>query len=196
MGNLIIKGKGGAGNKLILQDQAGAAVLTTNDTGILLHTKTSAPATPAEGQFYYNSTNKIAYVYDGTAWRALNEAIWAGGTNDTFSTYGSYRVHTYLTSGTFTPSVAGEIDILLIAGGGGGGHSQQGHQGGGGGAGGYILRESVSVIAQAYTIAVGAGGAGGGSATVAGTAGTDSTFGYNADNAEIRAQGGGGGGSR
>ena len=33
MGNLIIKGKGGAGNKLILQDQAGAAVLTTADSG-------------------------------------------------------------------------------------------------------------------------------------------------------------------
>ncbi len=33
MGNLIIKGKGGAGNKLLLQDQAGAAVLTTKDSG-------------------------------------------------------------------------------------------------------------------------------------------------------------------
>ena len=33
MGNLIIKGKGGAGNKLIIQDQAGAAVLTTADSG-------------------------------------------------------------------------------------------------------------------------------------------------------------------
>ena len=36
MGNLIIKGKGGAGNKLILQDQAGAAVLTTADSGATL----------------------------------------------------------------------------------------------------------------------------------------------------------------
>ena len=33
MGNLIIKGKGGAGNKLIIQDQAGGAVLTTADAG-------------------------------------------------------------------------------------------------------------------------------------------------------------------
>ena len=33
MGNLIIKGKGGAGNKLIIQDQAGGAVLTTADSG-------------------------------------------------------------------------------------------------------------------------------------------------------------------
>ena len=36
MGNLIIKGKGGAGNKLILQDQAGGAVLTTVDSGAAL----------------------------------------------------------------------------------------------------------------------------------------------------------------
>ena len=36
MGNLIIKGKGGAGNKLILQDQAGAAVLTTADSGVTI----------------------------------------------------------------------------------------------------------------------------------------------------------------
>ena len=36
MGNLIIKGKGGAGNKLILQDQAGGAVITTADSGATL----------------------------------------------------------------------------------------------------------------------------------------------------------------
>ena len=40
MGNLIIKGKGGAGNKLIIQDQAGAAVLTTADSGAPLGTST------------------------------------------------------------------------------------------------------------------------------------------------------------
>jgi len=40
MGNLIIKGKGGAGNKLILQDQAGGAVLTTADSGATLGNST------------------------------------------------------------------------------------------------------------------------------------------------------------
>ena len=52
MGNLIIKGKGGAGNKLILQDQAGAAVLTTADSGATIANATLvAPAlgTPASG---------------------------------------------------------------------------------------------------------------------------------------------------
>jgi len=45
MGNLIIKGKGGAGNKLILQDQAGAAVLTTADSGATVANATLASTT-------------------------------------------------------------------------------------------------------------------------------------------------------
>ena len=52
MGNLIIKGKGGAGNKLILQDQAGGAVLTTVDAGATIHSPTlvsPALGTPASG---------------------------------------------------------------------------------------------------------------------------------------------------
>ena len=52
MGNLIIKGKGGAGNKLILQDQAGGAVLTTADSGATITSATlTSPTlvTPALG---------------------------------------------------------------------------------------------------------------------------------------------------
>ena len=50
MGNLIIKGKGGAGNKLILQDQAGAAVLTTTDSGATMaSTVTDIPAAGVTG---------------------------------------------------------------------------------------------------------------------------------------------------
>ena len=52
MGNLIIKGKGGAGNKLIIQDQAGGAVLTTADSGATVANATlTAPilGTPTSG---------------------------------------------------------------------------------------------------------------------------------------------------
>ena len=50
MGNLIIKGKGGAGNKLIIQDQAGAAVLTTTDSGATMaSTVTDIPAAGVTG---------------------------------------------------------------------------------------------------------------------------------------------------
>ena len=48
MGNLIIKGKGGTGNKLILQDQAGGAVLTTADSGATIADGV-ALGTPASG---------------------------------------------------------------------------------------------------------------------------------------------------
>ena len=47
MGNLIIKGKGGAGNKLIIQDQAGAAVLTTADSGATIANATITAPTIA-----------------------------------------------------------------------------------------------------------------------------------------------------
>ena len=45
MGNLIIKGKGGAGNKLILQDQSGGAVLTTADSGSTIANSTLTTCT-------------------------------------------------------------------------------------------------------------------------------------------------------
>ena len=47
MGNLIIKGKGGAGNKLIIQDQAGGAVLTTGDSGATVANSTLTTPTIA-----------------------------------------------------------------------------------------------------------------------------------------------------
>jgi hypothetical protein len=50
MGNLIIKGKGGAGNKLILQDQAGGAVITTGDSGATMASNvTGIPAAGVTG---------------------------------------------------------------------------------------------------------------------------------------------------
>ena len=49
MGNLIIKGKGGAGNKLIIQDQAGAAVLTTADSGAAIESNVTNNAGVATG---------------------------------------------------------------------------------------------------------------------------------------------------
>jgi len=83
MGNLIIKGKGGAGNKLILQDQAGGAVITTADSGATIdnvtHTNlkitaaSSAPGSPVEGQIYYNSVSKKLFIYDGTTFNEIQQ---------------------------------------------------------------------------------------------------------------------------
>jgi len=80
---------------------------------------------------------------------------------------GTYWIHTFLTSGTFTPQVGLTCDYLVVAGGGAGGS----FRGGGGGAGGYrtsvgtsgrgASAESALSLASGTSIAVtvGAGGA-------------------------------------
>jgi len=109
---------------------------------------------------------------------------------------GTYWIHTFLSSGTFTPAKALTCDYLVVAGAGAGG----GHVGGGGGAGG--LRSSVtasggspgtaetpalSVTAQQYAVTVGAGGSAG--INTRGSNGSNSVF------STITSLGGGGGGT-
>jgi hypothetical protein len=80
---------------------------------------------------------------------------------------GTYWIHTFLTSGVFTPQTNLTCDYLVVAGGGGGGG------GSGGGAGGYrtsIGGSPLSVTTTSYPITVGAGGAAGSNN------GSDSTF--------------------
>ena len=107
-------------------------------------------------------------------------------TGGTITTDGDYKVHSFTSNGTFTPTLAGEVEYLVIAGGGGGGSSR----GGGGGAGGYRAGY-LAVATQAYSITVGDGGAAGdhtGSPYVGGS-GVNSVF------SSITAAGGGGGGA-
>ena len=98
---------------------------------------------------------------------------------------GTYWIHTFLTSGTFTPQTGLTCDYLVVAGGGG----SAGYNGGGAGAGGLrstvtatggggSLESALSVVSgTAYTVTVGAGGsAGNNAAGSSGTAGTNSTF--------------------
>ena len=110
-------------------------------------------------------------------------------TGGTVTTYGAYKVNSFLSSGTWTPPGTGTVDVLIVAGGGGGGAGR----GGGGGAGGMLYRTGLSVTAQAYTITVGNGGAGatGNSNDLSDTAvnGQDSVA------FSVTAKGGGAGGS-
>lgn len=114
---------------------------------------------------------------------------------------GTYWIHTFNSTGTFTPLQGLSCDYLVVAGGAGGGN----HAAGGGGAGGLrstvtatggggSLESALSVASgTAYTIQVGAGGAGlaaqGASSSSAGNNGTNSVF------STITATGGGGGGA-
>jgi len=91
---------------------------------------------------------------------------------------GSYTVHKFTTSGTFTPVCSANFQVLVVAGGGGGSGF------GGGGAGGVVYDPLLSLISQSYSVTVGNGGSGGNP----GSNGQDSIF------SSITAIGGGSGG--
>jgi len=109
-------------------------------------------------------------------------------TGGTITTSGGYTIHTFTSSGqTFTPNIAGNVEVLVVGGGGGGGGSTGSYGGGaGGGAGGYVYNASLALTGQAYTVVVGGGG--GGASNTRGSSGSNSSF------STLTAIGGGGGG--
>lgn len=114
----------------------------------------------------------------------------AKATGGTITTSGGYTIHTFTSSGTFTPTETLSVEYLVVAGGGSGGAQGASSRGaGGGGAGGVEPGTGHVVTAQAYTITVGAGGAAQTGDNV-GNDGSDSIF------DTITAIGGGGGGQR
>ena len=70
-----------------------------------------------------------------------------GATGGTIVTSGTYKIHTFTSSGSFVPSVAGTVEILLVGGGGGSASIWKlagptvGGGSGGGGAGGLQLAD-------------------------------------------------------
>ena len=113
----------------------------------------------------------------------------------TITTDGDYKVHSFTSNGTFTPtSVSGDgyVEYLIIAGGGGGGaaDNDNAYSAGGGGAGGYLTGLYQVTKDTDYALVVGDGGAGGTGHQGNGANGSNSTgFG-------LTAIGGGGGGSQ
>jgi hypothetical protein len=147
------------------------AVLTAG-----LWTSTSAinaiqirPYSAGGGSFAANSTFSLyGLAAVGTTPAIAPKA--SGG--DVIDFDGTYWIHTFLTSGTFTPQTGLTCDYLVVAGGGGGSSGGNGAGGGGGGAGGY--RTGSLSVATSTTVTIGAGGAGGVSAN--GTQGANSVF--------------------
>jgi hypothetical protein len=120
----------------------------------------------------------------------------AKATGGTITADNNYIYHTFLSSGTFTPTQSITCDYLVVAGGGGGGNDNAGGGGAGGlrstvtaTGGGGSLESQLALTATAYTVTVGAGGAGSTSASARGSVGTNSVF------STITSTGGGGGGS-
>jgi hypothetical protein len=81
------------------------------------------------------------------------------GVGGTRTTHGSYVVHSFLDSGTFTTgrAITG-CYALVVAGGGSGGYSTAGWVGGGGGAGGVWVLSNFTIPIGSHPIIVGAGG--------------------------------------
>ncbi len=115
---------------------------------------------------------------------SVNSNYIRNATGGTITEVDGYRIHTFTSGGTFTPTTSGNVEVLVVAGGGGGG----GSHGGGGGGGGVIYNSSYSVNGgEAITTTVGAG-ASGRIGNGQGNDGGNSVFGL------ITSIGGGGGG--
>ena len=136
-------------------------------TGIEAVTKSAtAPVSPADGDQWFNTSastvsgveTKVLAVYNGTSWHPMSTLTFSA-TGGTTTTDGVYTIHTFTSSGTFTPNKASTVDMLVVGGGGGTGHTHY-HSGGAGG-GGVLYGTNVSILGSAYTVTVGAGGAGG-----------------------------------
>lgn len=102
------------------------------------------------GTVFLNTTSGDMYsCTDATAgsnvWTRISPTRYITATGGTITTDGDFKVHTFLSSGTFTPTIgnalsgADTVDYLVIAGGGAGGSSYPGNQTGGGGGGAGVI---------------------------------------------------------
>lgn len=119
-----------------------------------------------------------------------------GGNNITTS--GSYKYHTFTSSGTFAISGGPKaIDVLLVGGGGG----TSGRIGGGGGGSGVLILNSYSAATGSYTIGVGNGGgnnygSSSNNSTARGAVGGSSTIAFSgSDLGQVQGGGAGNGGN-
>ena len=150
---------GTAGDSVALADYAGT--WQTNNVTVSPNGTEKIGGTNAdvilstEGQsvtfVYIDGTQGWVNVLDSTSNVRGNAFVTATG--GCITTCGDYKIHTFLSPGTFcvsaagTPSGSTTVDYLVVAGGGGGGGNDHG---GGGGGGGY--RESPGTASGSYTV--------------------------------------------
>lgn len=129
--------------------------------------------TDAQGQAFSNNPSTIAILPTNLSdAQAIELTTVRSGSGGNISYYGPYTIHTFTSSGTFTPSFSGEVEVLVVAGGGGGGQSARyAGAGGAGGAGGLVYASSYGVSqGTGTTVTIGAGG-------ISETNGSNSIFG-------------------
>ena len=170
------------------------------ELGSMTTTQRNALSSPAAGTVIYNSTTKVAEMWNGTAWKPMTSGgvEGASGGAGTFPSPGGKEIRYFTSSGNFSYTSADgqSIDVVVVGGGGGGGD----RGGGGGGGGGVVYYPNMPLGAYAGSttipITIGSGGSGyaNGSGSDGGQAGTSSKFGSSSQpSIYIVALGGGGG---
>lgn len=147
-------------NKTLL-GRGGAASDTYLDACVTLWRSTSAITSVT---FYQNSgalnwaSGSTFNLYGVANASITNTAKATGG--DSITTDGTYWIHTFTSSGTFTANQTLSCDVLVVGGGGGGGGGYSGTTYNSGGAGGIVTQVTGrSVSSGSYAVTVGTGGA-------------------------------------
>ena len=151
---------------IIADDAVTGAKLENNPTvagkmtspSIILAPSGTAPTSPTEGQFYFNSTFDSILVYHNSKWMFADSRHIATGGTVSYYNDGSndWVIHHFLdTDSKFRILANTTCDILVVAGGGSAGY---GSYCGAGGGGGVRYWDDTTVAAGTHTILVGMGG--------------------------------------
>jgi hypothetical protein len=142
-----------------------STTLTPINAGTMIYNGSSSPIsqitlTPDNGSYLSGSSFSLYGLADVPTTPALYPKAQGG---DIITNDGTYWIHTFLSSGVFSPKQELTCDYLVVAGGGGPGavNLGVGYPSGGGGAGGYrtsIGGSSVTAPINNYLITIGAGG--------------------------------------
>lgn len=149
------------GDALFVTSEAGVIGIQPSGSNTALVRQIGYKISTTEIKFYLYPIYIVAMGSNG-----YGIATQIGGTSTTITDTNSYQLLSWTTlSGTrtFTVTVAGLFDMLLVGGGGGGGGgstvSPYGGEGGGGGGAGQVTDESIYLPLGTYDVTVGAGGA-------------------------------------
>jgi len=164
----------------VQENNASGSAIAALNAGLWSNTAaiTSITLTAGSGSFAQYSTFSLYGIAAVGTTPAIAPKAYGGNVIDYD---GTYWIHTFTSSGTFTPQTGLSCDVLVVAGGGGGASTS----GGGGAAGGYRTASSFSATTTSFSVTIGAGGTG---AAVA-SSGSDSIF------STITSTGGGYGGA-
>lgn len=160
-GNAIVQGEAQLANLSV----GGSASFNTNGAiKIPVGVTGDRPTVPLAGHLRYNSTLDQAEVYSGTEWKAVGGSPFdaSGGTETTVD---GYKIHTFTTSGTFTPALTREGKIEYLVAGAGGAGATFSPQGGGGGGAGDVKTGFMTIAKGTSPITVTVGSAASGNGT-------------------------------